>query len=62
VVEEGQIILVMEAMKMQHTVAAPYAGTIAELAAAEGQQVDAGAVLAVVISTGSINDSEGDNA
>ncbi|HWU22693.1 MAG TPA: biotin carboxylase N-terminal domain-containing protein [Nocardioides sp.] len=48
VVEEGQIILVMEAMKMQHTVAAPYAGTVSELAATEGQQVEAGAVLAVV--------------
>lgn len=48
VVTEGQTILVMEAMKMQHTVAAPYAGTITELAATEGQQVEAGAVLAVV--------------
>ncbi|GAB4001393.1 acetyl/propionyl/methylcrotonyl-CoA carboxylase subunit alpha [Nocardioides ultimimeridianus] len=51
VVEEGQIILVMEAMKMQHTVAAPYAGTVSELAATEGQQVEAGAVLAVVEAT-----------
>ncbi len=47
-VAEGQTILVMEAMKMQHTIAAPYAGTVTELAAAEGQQVEAGAVLAVV--------------
>jgi propionyl-CoA carboxylase alpha chain len=47
-VAEGQPILVMEAMKMQHTVAAPYAGTITELAAQPGQQVEAGAVLAVV--------------
>ncbi|HJQ06102.1 MAG TPA: biotin carboxylase N-terminal domain-containing protein [Nocardioides sp.] len=58
VVEEGQVILVMEAMKMQHTVAAPYAGTIAELAATEGQQVEAGAVLAVVDST----DTAGEDA
>ncbi|WP_246371862.1 ATP-binding protein [Nocardioides pelophilus] len=47
-VAEGQPILVMEAMKMQHTIAAPYAGTLTELAATIGQQVEAGAVLAVV--------------
>jgi len=45
---EGQPILVMEAMKMQHTIAAPYAGTITELSTQPGQQVEAGAVLAVV--------------
>ena len=49
-VEEGQPILVMEAMKMQHTIAAPHAGVVAELNAIEGQQVEAGAVLAVVVS------------
>jgi propionyl-CoA carboxylase alpha chain len=48
VVEEGQPILVMEAMKMQHTIAAPHAGVLAELNATEGKQVEAGAVLAVV--------------
>ncbi|HWJ67907.1 MAG TPA: biotin carboxylase N-terminal domain-containing protein [Nocardioides sp.] len=48
VVEEGQPILVMEAMKMQHTIAAPYAGTVTELSATAGQQVEAGVVLAVV--------------
>jgi propionyl-CoA carboxylase alpha chain len=48
VVTEGQPILVMEAMKMQHTISAPYAGTVTELPAAEGQQVEAGSVLAVV--------------
>ncbi|RHW26045.1 biotin/lipoyl-binding protein [Nocardioides immobilis] len=47
-VAEGQPILVMEAMKMQHTIAAPYAGTVTELAATVGQQVEAGTVLAVV--------------
>ncbi|BBH17633.1 acetyl/propionyl-CoA carboxylase subunit alpha [Nocardioides baekrokdamisoli] len=47
-VEEGQPLVVMEAMKMQHTIAAPYAGTVTELDVREGSQVDAGAVLAVV--------------
>jgi len=48
VVREGQPILVMEAMKMQHTIAAPVAGTVTELSASAGQQVEAGTVLAVV--------------
>ena len=47
-VTEGQTLLVMEAMKMQHTISSPYAGTVDELPAGVGQQVDAGAVLAVV--------------
>jgi propionyl-CoA carboxylase alpha chain len=59
VVREGQPILVMEAMKMQHTIAAPYAGTVTELSATAGQQVEAGTVLAVVEPAGS--DAEGEN-
>ena len=47
-VEAGQAVLVLEAMKMQHTVAAPHAGTVAGLPVVAGQQVTAGDVLAVV--------------
>ncbi|MDN4173261.1 biotin carboxylase N-terminal domain-containing protein [Nocardioides sp. SOB77] len=47
-VEAGQPVLVLEAMKMQHTVAAPTAGTVTELPVTTGQQVAAGEVLAVV--------------
>ena len=47
-VETGQAVLVLEAMKMQHTVAAPHAGTVAGLPVVAGQQVTAGDVLAVV--------------
>ncbi|CAM3173165.1 biotin carboxylase N-terminal domain-containing protein [Nocardioides dubius] len=47
-VTEGQPLVVMEAMKMQHVIAAPYDGTVTEIGAAEGDQVEAGAVLAVV--------------
>ena len=47
-VEAGQTVLVLEAMKMQHTVAAPTAGTVTELPVTAGQQVAAGEVLAVV--------------
>jgi 3-methylcrotonyl-CoA carboxylase alpha subunit len=43
-VTKGQPLLILEAMKMEHTVAAPHDGTIAEIAA-EGAQVSDGAVL-----------------
>jgi propionyl-CoA carboxylase alpha chain len=47
-VETGQAVLVLEAMKMQHTVAAPHAGTVTDLFVRPGDQVAAGEVLAVV--------------
>ncbi|MBM9459850.1 ATP-grasp domain-containing protein [Nocardioides sp. zg-536] len=57
VVAEGQPLLVMEAMKMQHTVAAPCAGTVVALPASAGQQVEAGTVLAVVEAEGAPSDA-----
>ncbi|MDR2988426.1 MAG: biotin/lipoyl-binding protein, partial [Nocardiopsaceae bacterium] len=45
----GQIVLVIEAMKMEHTIAAPSAGTLAELRVGPGDQVNGGDVLAIVI-------------
>ncbi|HVX54789.1 biotin/lipoyl-containing protein, partial [Nocardioides sp.] len=48
VVEEGRPLLVLEAMKMQHTITAPHAGTVTELDVAVGDQVTGGAVLVVV--------------
>jgi propionyl-CoA carboxylase alpha chain len=47
-VEAGQPVLVLEAMKMQHTVTAPTGGTVTELDVRPGDQVAAGEVLAVV--------------
>jgi propionyl-CoA carboxylase alpha chain len=41
-------MLVLEAMKMQHTVTAPTAGVVTEIDVEAGAQVAAGAVLAVV--------------
>ncbi|HET6554477.1 MAG TPA: biotin carboxylase N-terminal domain-containing protein [Dyella sp.] len=45
VVEEGQELLVMEAMKMELALKAPRAGTIASISAAQGDFVEADAVL-----------------
>jgi acetyl-CoA/propionyl-CoA carboxylase biotin carboxyl carrier protein len=45
-VEAGQVVCIVEAMKMENEVASPRAGTIRELHVAEGASVAAGAVLA----------------
>jgi propionyl-CoA carboxylase alpha chain len=47
-VERGQPLLWLEAMKMQHQIDAPTNGVVTELPVQAGQQVDVGAVLAVV--------------
>ena len=44
-VKAGQAVAVMEAMKMEHTIAAPHDGTVAELLYAPGDQVSEGAEL-----------------
>ena len=45
VVKKGQALAVMEAMKMEHTIAAPADGTVAELMFAPGDQVTEGSEL-----------------
>ncbi len=49
-VVKGQPLLILEAMKMEHTIAAPHDGTIAEIAA-EGAQVTDGTVLVKFVET-----------
>jgi 3-methylcrotonyl-CoA carboxylase alpha subunit len=44
-VTRGQVLAVMEAMKMEHTLAAPFDGVVAELLYAPGDQVAEGAEL-----------------
>lgn len=47
-VTAGQRLMVLEAMKMEHALTAPFDGTVTELSASEGGQVQVEAVLAVV--------------
>jgi propionyl-CoA carboxylase alpha chain len=47
-VTEGQVMVVMEAMKMEHTLRAPHAGRVTEVRCQAGNQVEAGAVLVMI--------------
>ncbi|MEU0309556.1 biotin carboxylase N-terminal domain-containing protein [Streptomyces cyaneofuscatus] len=47
-VEAGQPLIWLEAMKMEHRILAPASGTLTALHAAPGDQVEVGALLAVV--------------
>ena len=47
-VAEGQALVVLEAMKMEHSLRAPHAGVVKDIRAGAGEQVGAGQVLVVV--------------
>jgi acetyl-CoA/propionyl-CoA carboxylase, biotin carboxylase, biotin carboxyl carrier protein len=47
-VEAGQVICIVEAMKMENEVTAHRAGTVSELAVAPGQPVSSGQTLCVI--------------
>ena len=47
-VEMGDVLLVLEAMKMEQAIRAPAAGRVTEVRARTGDQVEAGMVLAVI--------------
>uniref|UniRef100_UPI0028A8871E acetyl-CoA carboxylase biotin carboxyl carrier protein subunit n=1 Tax=Brevundimonas sp. TaxID=1871086 RepID=UPI0028A8871E len=51
-VAKGQPVVVLEAMKMEHALTAPFDGVVAEFNVAVGDQVTDGAVLAVVKAEG----------
>ncbi|MBZ9643711.1 acetyl-CoA carboxylase biotin carboxyl carrier protein subunit, partial [Streptomyces sp. PSKA30] len=50
-VRAGEPLLWLEAMKMQHKISAPATGTLTALHATLGEQVQVGALLAVVQET-----------
>ena len=47
-VQVGQVLMIMEAMKMEHSVTAPQDGTVGQILVTSGDQVDADALLVVV--------------
>lgn len=44
----GDLLVVIESMKVEHRVTAPEAGRVVEVRVAEGERIDAGTVLAVL--------------
>ena len=51
-VADGDVLVVVEAMKMEHTVRAATAGRVTEVRVAPGERVDAGDLLVVVLPDG----------
>ena len=47
-VKKGQVVLILEAMKMENEIVAPQDGTIVSVDVAAGASVEAGAVLATM--------------
>lgn len=47
-VKRGQVILILEAMKMENEIVAPQDGTVASINVAVGEMVEPGATLATL--------------
>jgi 3-methylcrotonyl-CoA carboxylase alpha subunit len=48
VVEAGTVLVLLEAMKMEHSLLAPWAGTVTEVRVAAGERVEEGAELVIL--------------
>ena len=58
-VVKGDPVVVIEAMKMEHTIGASGDGTVAEILVEVGRQVDIDQVIAVITSDDEEGDGEG---
>jgi biotin carboxyl carrier protein len=47
-VEEEDVLLILESMKLEIPVEAPCGGTVAEIRVGEGDSIEEGAILAVI--------------
>mgnify|MGYP001435011062 CR=1 FL=1 len=47
-VQEGQVVMILEAMKMQNEIQAPVSGTVTEIHCEEGQAIEANVPLLVI--------------
>jgi biotin carboxyl carrier protein len=59
-VSEGQVVLILEAMKMQNEITAPIAGTVVEIHCEEGQSIEANVTLVIIEPKKSDKDEESD--
>ncbi len=57
-VDEGQVVLILEAMKMQNEITAPIAGVVSEIHCTEGQSIEANVPLVMIEPQGEEEDSD----
>ena len=56
-VKEGQVVLILEAMKMQNEITAPIAGTVKQISCSEGQAIEANVPLLEIVAPASEEDN-----